>query len=155
MTCLHCFIYLFLFLAALGLRCCSGAFSGCGEQVLLSSCNAGTLMLLLRSLMASLDGVSCCGAQALGAQASVAVAHSFSSCDLPALGRVGFIVVALQLICWGWWALEPGLSSLGPQTQLLHGMWNLPKPGIEPMTPALAGRFLSTTTREVLIWRRF
>ena len=23
-------------------------------------------------------------------------------------------------------------------------MWNLPRPGIEPMTPALAGRFLTT-----------
>jgi len=27
---------------------------------------------------------------------------------------------------------------------LLHSMWNLSGPGIEPVSPALAGRFLST-----------
>ena len=27
---------------------------------------------------------------------------------------------------------------------MLHSMWNLPGPGIEPMSPALAGRFSST-----------
>ena len=26
---------------------------------------------------------------------------------------------------------------------LLHGMWDLPRPGTEPMSPALAGYFLS------------
>ena len=36
------------------------------------------------------------------------------------------------------------LSSCGSQAQLLHGMWDLPRPGLEPMSPALAGR-LSTT----------
>ena len=41
-------------------------------------------------------------------------------------------------------ALARGLNSCGAQAQLLHGMWNLPGPGIKPMTPALAGRFLST-----------
>ena len=25
-----------------------------------------------------------------------------------------------------------------------HGMWDLPRPGIEPMSPALAGGFLTT-----------
>ena len=29
-------------------------------------------------------------------------------------------------------------------SQLLVGMWNLPGPEMEPMSPALAGRFLST-----------
>ena len=28
--------------------------------------------------------------------------------------------------------------------QLLHGMWNLPRPGTKPMSPTLASRFLST-----------
>ena len=36
-----------------------------------------------------------------------------------------------------------GLSS-GPRAQLLSGMWNLLRPGIEPMAPALAGGFLFT-----------
>ena len=57
-------------------------------------------------------GLSCCGAQALGAWASVVVAHRLSGC--------------------GTWA------------QLLHGMWDLPRPGIEPVSPALAGGFLTT-----------
>ena len=33
--CLFFLIYLYLFLAALGLRCCTQAFSGCGERGLL------------------------------------------------------------------------------------------------------------------------
>ena len=41
-------------------------------------------------------------------------------------------------------ALAHGLSSCGAQTQLLPGMWNLPRPGIKHTSPALAGRFLST-----------
>ena len=35
-------------------------------------------------------------------------------------------------------------SGCGARAGLLHGMWNLPGPGIEPMSPALAGGFLST-----------
>ena len=37
-----------------------------------------------------------------------------------------------------------GLTSCGAQAQLLHDMWDLPGPGIEPMSPALAGGFLTT-----------
>ena len=36
------------------------------------------------------------------------------------------------------------LSSCGARAQLLRGMWHLPRPGLEPVSPALAGR-LSTT----------
>ena len=36
------------------------------------------------------------------------------------------------------------LSSCGSQVQLLRGMWDFPRPGLEPVFPALAGR-LSTT----------
>ena len=36
------------------------------------------------------------------------------------------------------------LSSCGSWAQLLRGMWDLPRPGLEPMSLALAGR-LSTT----------
>ena len=70
------------------------------------------------------SGFSCCGAQALGARTSVVVARGLSSC--------------------GSWALEHRLSSCGARAQLLRGMWDLPGPGLEPMSPALAGRFLTT-----------
>ena len=33
------------------------------------------------------------------------------------------------------------LSNYGSRAQPLHGMWDLPRPGLEPMCPALAGRF--------------
>ena len=36
------------------------------------------------------------------------------------------------------------LSNCGSRAQLLRGMWELPRPGLEPVSPALAGR-LSTT----------
>ena len=36
------------------------------------------------------------------------------------------------------------LSNCGSWAQLLRGMWDLPRPGLEPMPPALAGRFLTT-----------
>ena len=37
------------------------------------------------------------------------------------------------------------LSSCGSRAQLLRGMWDLPRPGLEPVSPALAGRFSTTT----------
>ena len=40
--------------------------------------------------------------------------------------------------------LKHRLSSCGPQAWLLRGTWDLPRPGIEPVSPAWAGRFLST-----------
>ena len=36
------------------------------------------------------------------------------------------------------------LSSCGPRAQLLRGMWDPPRPGPEPVYPALAGRFSTT-----------
>ena len=36
------------------------------------------------------------------------------------------------------------LSNCGSRAQSLHGTWDLPRPGLEPAFPALAGR-LSTT----------
>ena len=41
-------------------------------------------------------------------------------------------------------ALERGLSSCGSRAQLLRSMWDLPGPGLKPVSPALAGRFLTT-----------
>ena len=36
------------------------------------------------------------------------------------------------------------LSSCGARASLLRGMWDLPGPGLEPVTPALAGGFLTS-----------
>ena len=36
------------------------------------------------------------------------------------------------------------LSSCGSRVQLLRGMWDLPRPGLEPVYPVLAGRFSTT-----------
>ena len=57
------FIYFILFLAALGLHCCAWAFSSCGEQ--------GLLFVAVHRLLIAVGGFSCCGAWALGVQASV------------------------------------------------------------------------------------
>ena len=40
-------------------------------------------------------------------------------------------------------SLEQVSVSYGRQVQLLCNMWNLPRPGIQPMSPAMAGGFLS------------
>ena len=36
------------------------------------------------------------------------------------------------------------LSSCGSRAYLLCGMWDLPRPGLEPVSPALTGRFSTT-----------
>ena len=36
------------------------------------------------------------------------------------------------------------LSSCGPRVQPLRGMWDPPGPGVEPTSPALAGRLPTT-----------
>ena len=36
------------------------------------------------------------------------------------------------------------LSNCGSRAYLLCGMWDLPRPGLEPVSPALAGRFSTT-----------
>ena len=36
------------------------------------------------------------------------------------------------------------LSSCGSRAQLLRGMWDPPRPGLKPVSPALAGRFSTT-----------
>ena len=52
--------------------------------------------------------------------------------------------MALGLSSCGSWALERRLSSCGARAQLLRGTWDLPGPGLEPVSPALAGGFLTT-----------
>ena len=73
----------------------------------------------------------CCCAQAFSSngmwkllsRCSAWASHcgSFSCCKARALGA------------WTWVVVAHGLSGCRTCAQLLHGMWNLPGPGIEPM----------------------
>ena len=68
-------------------------------------------------------------------------ARAFSSC-----GEQGplFIAVRRPFTVAASLVAERRLSSCGSRAQLLRGMWDLPRPGLEPVSPALAGRFLTT-----------
>ena len=90
-------LFIYLFLAALGLSCCMRALQ-LQQAEAISSCGAQA---------SHCDVFSCCGARALQTA-------GFSSC--------------------GAWAYLP------------CSMWNLSGPGIELMSTALAGRFLTTRT---------
>ena len=197
---LNKFIYfIYLFLAALGLCCCTRAFSSCSER--------GLLFVAVHVLLIAVDSLifSCCRAWALGARASVVVAHGLSSCgawaqllhdmwDLPrpglkpvslALAGGFFFFFLIYLFIYLLFLAVLGLrfcvrafsscskrgplfitvrgpltvlaslvaehrlqtrrlSSCGSRVQLLRGMWDLPRPGLEPVSPALAGRFSTT-----------
>ena len=72
----------------------------------------------------------------------------FSCCGAWALGARASVVAAR------------GLSSCGSRASLLRRVWDLPGPGLKPVSPALAGRFLTTTppgksSSSVLFLRRF
>ena len=58
------------------------------------------------------------------------------------LAVLGLRCCAQDFSC-GEQALEHRLSSFGTQASSLHSMWDLPGPGIEPMSTELAGRFLT------------
>ena len=83
-------------LVALGLCCCTWAFSGCMRQ--------GCATLPWGAQASHWGGFFCCGEWAPG-------------CGIQ------------ELWCWG---------------LLLHGMWNLPGPGMETVSTALASEFFST-----------
>ena len=74
-------------------------------------------------------------------------ARAFSSCSErgPLFIMVrGPLTIATSLVAeHGLQTLR--LSSCGSRAQLLHGMWDLPRPGLEPVSPALAGRLPTTT----------
>ena len=73
-------------------------------------------------------------------------ARAFSSC-----GKRGplFIAVRVPLTIPASLVAEHRLqtrrlSNCGSRAHLLHSMWDLPGPGLEPVSPALAGRFSTT-----------
>ena len=90
-------------------------------------------------------GFSCYGGErALGTRASVVATCRLSSCGMWPQGTRASVVVACGLSSCGLRALECRLSSCGTWAQVLRGMWDLPGPGLEPVSPALAGGFLTT-----------
>ena len=74
------------------------------------------------------QGLLCCGVQASYCGGFSCGARALESCRL------------LQL----WLSGSNRISSCGLWAQLLCGTWDLPGPGVEPVSPALAGRFLTT-----------
>ena len=97
-------LFIYLFLAVLGLRFCARAFSSCGER--------GPLFIVVRG--------------PLTVAASLVAEHRLQTCRL---------------------------SSCGSWAQLLCGMWDSPRPGLEPASPTLAGGF-STTAPPGKPWSR-
>ena len=89
------YLFIYLFMAVLGLRFCVRAFSSCGKW--------GPLFIAVHG----------------------------------PLTITAFLVVEHRL-------QTPRLSNCGSWAQLLCGMWDLPRPGLEPVSPALAGRFSTT-----------
>ena len=74
-------VFIYLFLAELGLRCWARAFSSCGER--------GLLFIAVHGLLIAVASL-CCGAQALGVWASVVAARGLSSCSTWALEWTDF-----------------------------------------------------------------
>ena len=88
-------LFIYLFLAVLGLRFCARAFSSCGKW--------GPLFIAVHG--------------------PFTVAASFVAAHRLQMRR---------------------LSSCGSRAQWLRGMWDPPRPGLKPVSPALAGRFSTT-----------
>ena len=121
------FIILFIYF----ILCCAAFLLPCG---LLSNCSKQGLVSSCDRQASHCSGFSYCRAQALGQGASVPAALGLSHCSS--------------------WCLEHRLDSCGAQTELLRGMWNLSRPGIEPMSPEFAGGFLTTEQPgKPQIWR--
>ena len=73
-------------------------------------------------------------------------ARAFSSCGKrgPLLIAVrGPLTIAASLVAEHKLQMRR-LSCCGSRAQLLRGMWDLPRPGLEPVSPALAGGFSAT-----------
>ena len=88
-------LFIYLFMAVLGLRFCARAFSSCGRR--------GPLFIVVHG--------------PLTIAASLVAEHRLQT---------------------------RRLSSCGSRAQLLRGMWDPPRPGLEPVSPALTGRFSTT-----------
>ena len=89
------YLFIYLFMAVLGLRFCVRAFPSCGKR--------GPLFIAVRG--------------PLTITASLVAEHRLQT---------------------------HRFSSCGSRAQLLRGMWDPPRPGLEPVSPALAGGLPTT-----------
>ena len=74
--------------------------------------------------------------------------HSSSRCAGLSLSRPLFFIAEHRL-------QMRRLSSCGSRAQSLCGMWDLPRPGLEPVSPALAGRTLNHCATREAPWVHF
>ena len=102
---MYIILYIYLFLAVLGLHCCVG-FSLVVVSGSYSLVTTHRRLVMVASLVA--------GSRFAG----------LSSCSS--------------------WALKHRLISCRAQALLLRSTWDLPQPGIKPVSPALAGRFFTS-----------
>ena len=118
--CLFFFMFVSLFLAVLGLRCCAGA----------SHCS----------------GLSCCRAQAPDLLASVVAVRGLTSCSwwtqsccrAQAPGLLASVVAARGLTICSWWTQSLDAEAV-PWASLLCNMCSRPRPGTSLVSSALAG----------------
>ena len=104
-----------IFLTVLGLSCCSGFSFGVANGLY-------SVVALRRILIAVVLLLQSTGLQSTRASVvAVRGLHSYSS-----------------------WSPENRLSSYVTWPLFLHSMWDLPRRGMEPMSPALARRFFTT-----------
>ena len=106
-----------------------------GPRIPVSSGDSTTTFhrsLLLCSLFSS-----CCERGLFSSCGAPACRCGGFSCGAQALGHVDFSSCSS-------WALEHRLNSRGAWAHLLWGMWDLPRPRIESVSPALAGEFFTT-----------
>ena len=79
----------------------------------------------------------CAGSSWLAGFSLVADSRVYSCCGVQTSHCGGFS-------CSGAWVLGCAGFSCGTWASLLRGMWNLPRPGIKPMSPASADGFFTT-----------
>ena len=92
-----------------------------------------------RAILAQISSFSCMYACILAVLGLYCCAWAFCSCSE---WRLLSIYGAWAPHCSGFSCC--GAQVLGTQSQLPQGMWDLPRPGIEPTFPTLAGGFLTT-----------
>ena len=68
--------------------------------------------------------------------------------SLQSTGCVGFGSLMHGLSSFCFWTLEHRLNCCGAWAQSLHDVWDPPRLGIAPVSPALAGGFLTTEAPE-------
>ena len=83
-------------------------------------------------------GLHCCAGFSLVAALRLLIVVASPVAEHRLQGLRASVAAAHGLSSYGFWALEHRLNSCGPWAHMLHSMQDLPGPGTEPMSPALA-----------------